>query len=303
MNKRTTAKADKAAAILVKKDPASPAIMLVDTNTPAIKAGTVFFGRKFTQDTTIPAPREGFVAGADYHVLDESGDLRIARVTGKLLVPDNCLGGFHFAPGGNAKARSGGSGEPSINPQSMWDQQHRFAGADQRGMALVEKNTSRYWGDIYLTAKDHMEGGTSQFGVTIADGDDPPQNPTGGYFKKCDYATVVAVMAHHGKTLMSTDEFRDGAYGVTEKTALGNDPKITGLDAARTSWCGWMQAAGGLWVWCHDGDPDTPRASVAGGSWLNVDYAGSQYADVDYWPDGSDGALGARGRGDHLQLV
>lgn len=41
-----------------------------------------------------------------------------------------------------------------------------------------------------------------------------------------------------------------------------------------------------------------PRASIAGGSWLNDDNAGSQYANVDNWPDNSNDNLGARGRGD-----
>ncbi len=62
-----------------------------------------------------------------------------------------------------------------------------------------------------------------------------------------------------------------------------------------------MQATGNLWVWGHDGDPDTPRASILGGSWFHDGYAGSRYANVDRWADYSAGNLGARGRSDHLQ--
>jgi hypothetical protein len=58
-----------------------------------------------------------------------------------------------------------------------------------------------------------------------------------------------------------------------------------------------------MWVWGHDGHPDMPRASIFGGSWLNGGNAGSRYANVDYWPVFSYGHIGARGRGDHLQLV
>ena len=45
-----------------------------------------------------------------------------------------------------------------------------------------------------------------------------------------------------------------------------------------------------------------PRPSIFGGSWLYDVYAGSRYADLDFWPGHSDGYIGARGRSDHLQL-
>jgi hypothetical protein len=118
-----------------------------------------------------------------------------------------------------------------------------------------------------------------------------------------DYATAVTVMARHGKGLLSFAEFAAAAYGVTEKTAHTGDPQITKLDAPRTSKWGLMQAVGNLWVWGHDGDPDAPRASVFGGSWWYGGDAGSRCAFVAYrWPGDSDDFLGARGRGDHLQL-
>lgn len=41
-----------------------------------------------------------------------------------------------------------------------------------------------------------------------------------------------------------------------------------------------------------------PRASIFGGSWINGDNAGSRYANVDNWPENSNGHLGARGRSD-----
>ncbi len=64
-----------------------------------------------------------------------------------------------------------------------------------------------------------------------------------------------------------------------------------------------MQPTGNKWQWGHDGDPDEPRASFFGGSWLYDDNAGSRYANVAcIWPESSRGNLGARGRGDHLQL-
>lgn len=41
-----------------------------------------------------------------------------------------------------------------------------------------------------------------------------------------------------------------------------------------------------------------PRASICGGSYLNDGNAGSRYANLDNWPENSNGNLGARGRGD-----
>ena len=136
-----------------------------------------------------------------------------------------------------------------------------------------------------------------------ADGNDRPTDPaTGEPFRRFDYAAACGVMKHHGKGLLSFEEFALAAYGVTEKTAANDDPHHTGLDAARTSKFGLMQATGNMWVWGHDGDPDEPRASILGGSWWYEDDAGSRCANLDYWAGHSGEGLGARGRSDHLQL-
>jgi hypothetical protein len=108
------------------------------------------------------------------------------------------------------------------------------------------------------------------------------------------------VLASHGKGVLSLEEFFAAAYGVTEKTAAGDNPKTTGLDAPRTSRFGLMQATGNMWVWGRSNDVQ-PRASLFGGSWLGGDSAGSRYAYLGCWPGLSSGDLGARGRSDHLQ--
>jgi hypothetical protein len=159
-----------------------------------------------------------------------------------------------------------------------------------------------FWCDIYLLGAKHLDHGSSRFGVTIADGNDPPQNPAGGTFAKCDFAAVSAVFKHHGKQLLGAEEFFAAAYGVTERAAAGTDPKITGVDAVRTSRFGLMQATGNMWTWGTDGHPDDPRPSLFGGSWIDGSNAGSRFAYLGYWPGGSGGDLGARGRSDHLQL-
>ena len=82
-------------------------------------------------------------------------------------------------------------------------------------MAFIEG--LKFWADIYLLASDHLTNGTSQFGVKIADGDDPPENPAGGRFAKFDYATAAAVMKHHGKGLLRAERvFMSPRSGVTE---------------------------------------------------------------------------------------
>jgi hypothetical protein len=287
-------------AALVKADPASSCLKALDRTTIAIKAGTSFNGLTFADDTPMEMPKPGLVAGCDYAVLvDASGiDVRpLDDVPGSTLV----LGGFHFAPGGNAAARAGGDEVPAINPCSLWDMNFRPACPDPRGMTLVEHQGGRFWCDIYLTAADHAPG-TSRFGVAIADGHDRPTGPDGKKYDVFDYPTACAVLASHGKGVLSLEEFFAAAYGVTEKAAAGDNPKTTGLDAPRTSRFGLMQATGNMWVWGHDGDPDEPRASFFGGSWFSGGGAGSRYAGVVYWPGYSGDVLGARGRSDHLQL-
>jgi hypothetical protein len=285
-----------AASILIKSDASLPAFKAAGRATLVIRAGTSIAGTKFAKETPVHLPGD-LEPGADYCIY--LGDR--VPAAGKAGARDIVIGGFHFAPGGNAQARGGGDTTPRINPCSIYDLNFRPACPDPRGMAFVE--AKNFWGDIYLCAADHLEGGTSQFGVTIADGRDLPQDPAGGRFRKFDYASACAVMKHHGKGLMSPDEFAAGAYGVTENSAFDTRAAKTALDAARTSKWGWMQATGNKWVWGHDGNPESPRASLFGGAWFNGSRAGSRFAFLDTWPGVSRANLGARGRSDHLQPV
>jgi hypothetical protein len=301
MKRAVKAKSQEVTALLIKKDPALPALLVTGRQAISIRADTTFNGRRFAKHT--PIRTDELKPGADYAVWVDGGisAISVTELTG---IPEggHLLGGFHFAPGGNAKACAGGDSAPAINPFSLWDLNFRPACADPRGMVLID-SPRKFWCDIYLTGADHLNNGTSKFGVTIADGDDPPGDPEGGRFPGFDYKTAVAVMKHHGKELLSLEEFFAAAYGVTEKTSCGREPKITALDVARTSKFGLMQATGNMWVWGHNGDPDMPRASVFGGSWRYVGSAGSRFADVGHWPDYSGGGLGARGRCDPCGLT
>jgi len=298
MNTKTASQA--AAPTLIRPDATAPVFKVTGRNSVVVKAGTICAGHTFAEDTPVTLDLDpGYTLGADYVVSFDGTALSVSRPTG---IPDGetLLGGFHYAPGGNAAARSGGDDIPAVNPFSLWDIAFRPACPDPRGMTLVETPNGRFWCDIYLTGADHLTNGTSKFGVTITDGNDPPRDADGRPARRFDYETAKAVMASHGKGLLGVDEFFAAAFGVTEKTSARHDPVTTGLDAPRTSRFGLMQATGNLWVWGHDADPDLPRPSIFGGAWLDGN-AGSRCAYLGDWP-GYSGSLGARGRSDHLQL-
>ncbi len=273
----------------------------------SIRAGAEFtFADGFDGfEKPFPVALPELAAGCDYYVTISAADDRVAVATLATGLPGaDVIGGFHFAPGGNAEARAGGDGEPAINPFSIWDAGFRPACPDPRGMALIEQDGMRFWCDIYLLGADHLAKGTSRHGATIADGRSLPVALDGkGKTKKLDYTTAAAIYVHHGKQLLTYDEFRIAAYGVTEKSSADDDPEKTGLDAPRTSRFGIMQATGNLWVWGTDGDPDYSRPSIFGGSWIHGDDSGSRYADLGSWPGYSNGHISARGRSDHLTLA
>lgn len=303
MTIQTDVKAEAASPHLVKADPTSPVIRITESGGIVIKAGTVFCGKSYDEDEGVPLP--SLVPGADYVIAAlNDGTLEIVRLTVG-SVPDAVIGGFHFAPGSVATARRGGDDIPQINPYSLWDRNFRPACSDPRGMALIEgAHGHKFWCDIYLLGVSHIDDGSSRFGAKIVDGSSPPIDPaTGKKLKRFEYQHAVDALAHHGKQLLSFEEFAHAAYGVTEKSAASEDPDITKLDAPRTSKFGIMQATGNLWVWGHDGDPDEPRASLLGGAWWSDGDAGSRYASVGHWPADSYEDLGARGRSDHLQLA
>jgi len=274
-----------------------PIFTVTKGDTIAIRPGAVVDGIAFHQET--PVAWDDPRVGADYAVMLIDG-----RPTAVLCadgVPPEAIGGFHNAPGWNAPARTGGRDVPRINPCSIWDAGFRPACPDPRGMALVEHSGLRFWCDIYLLGREHLRDGTSRFGVEIADGDALPQALDGqGRTAKLDYPTATVIYAHHGKQLLGAEEFFAAAYGVKERSAAATEPDTTGLDAARTSRFGIMQATGNMWVWGTDGDPDDPRPSIFGGSWLCGVLAGSRCAHLDFWPDSSSDDISARGRSDHL---
>jgi hypothetical protein len=296
----TAPKPAEAAAITLARPSPGPVFVPTDRASLIVRGGTVFYigsiNHVFDDDT--PVILHDLIIGGDYFIRLVDNVLQASLADTADL--DGVLGGFHYAPGGNATTRAGGDDVPAINPCSCWDAGYRPSCADPRGMTCVD---GKFWADIYLLNDDPADDGTSRFGKRIADGNDPPARRGGDSYGHLDRDVAVEVLAAAGKHLLSPEEFFAAAFGVTEGTSAGRDPKKTGLDALRTSRWGVMQATGNMSTWCSDGDPDRPRLAYrCGGDWDVGEFAGSRFAVVEGWPDYSAGWVGARGRSDHLQL-
>ena len=233
------------------------------------------------------------------------------------------IGGFHYAPGGNAAAQSGGNSTPQINEYSFWDLSFRPACDDPRGMTLV---AGGFWSDIYFlnTAPDVY--GTSKYGATIADGSSPPIIPLtlGGNgsttFGSLTWFEAMSIATAMGKRAFTQPQFMTAMFGVTEAASRGTDPVTTGLDAPRTSLWGVMQATGNLWTWAQDrGGPfaaaawnantegfgseyNAPNASRLGGTWGDGVNAGSRSSLWNTSASDSYSSIGLRLVCDHLQI-
>jgi len=233
------------------------------------------------------------------------------------------IGGFHYAPGGNASAQSGGNSTPQINEYSFWDLNYRPACDDPRGMTLV---AGGFWSDIYLLNTNPDVNGTSKYGETIADGSSPPIIPAtlGGNgsttYGSLTWFEAMSIAAAMGKKAFTQPQFMTAMYGVTEATDAGSDPGTTGLDADRTSRWGVMQATGNLRIWAQDrgGDYSTggwnantdgfgseynaPNVSQLGGLWTNGVNAGSRSSNWLSAASSAGNGVGLRLVCDHLRL-
>lgn len=233
------------------------------------------------------------------------------------------VGGFHYAPGGNATGTSGGDSTPAINAYSMWDLGFRPVCSDPRGMTLV---AGGFWCDIYLTGVDAITNGSSKYNVTMADGSSPPKVPTmfGGNgsttYGSYTWFEAMEMASAFGKRALTQREFMSAMYGTTEASSVGSDQGSTVLNAAYTSKWGVMQSTGVLWVWGDDrggayntggwnantegrgSEYNAPNAVLLGGGWYAGSASGSRCS---YWSDAassSNDGLGSRFCCDHLQL-
>jgi len=311
-----------------KADPSTVGFTKTGAGTASIKAGTyVFVGSTlvpFASATAITMPT--LTAGTDYAIWVKD-DATIQATTSFTSAPGSGnwrkIGGFHYAPGDNAAAQSGGNTTPQINAYSFWDLNFKPECPDPRGMTLVANS---FWSDIYLLGVDHLTNGTSKYNVTIADGASPPKIPTlfGGSgtnaYSEFNWWEAGEVMRSWGKRLARYDEFAALAYGTTEAASIGSDQNTTQWNAAYVSRWGANQvsgvmnqwgadfgggAAGAGWVNNTIGRGQTyqlPNAVYFGGSWGDGAYAGSRFSVWVFSPTYSYSSIGARGVCDHLQL-
>lgn len=323
--------------LFYKTDPTTVAFTKTGAGTVSIKAGTKVDVAgtvvTFVGATAISMPV--LTAGTDYAIWVKD-DATIQATTNFSSAPGagnwRKIGGFHYAPGGNAAAVAGGDTTPAINAYSLWDLKFRPACSDPRGMALVADS---FWSDIYLMGVDHLTNGTSKYNVTIADGSAPPKIPTkfGGNgstaYSTLNWWESSEVLQSWGKRLPTYDEFAALAYGTTEAISSGGSDVpttgVTGTGATNawnkfTSRWGVIQATGCLYVWGGEfgggaagaawaantgGRGSTyqmENAVIFGGYWGSTTESGSRCS---YWnnsPTGSLYSIGARGVCDHLTL-
>ena len=322
-----------------KLDSYSVAFTKTGEGTLSIKAGTIVAGRNivstFAAQTVVTMPT--LTAGTDYAIyLCDDGSLRadasFTAPTGYTVSNSRKIGGFHYAPGGNAAARAGGDTTPAINAYSLWDLKFRPACPDPRGMTLVADS---FWADIYLLGVDHLTNGTSKYNVSIAGGSAPPKIPTkfGGTgsdaYSTLNWWEADEVLQSWGKRSPTYDEFAALAYGTTEATSSGGSgvptTGVSGTGATNawnkfTSRWGVIQATGCVWIWGDEFGGGAAAASwtantggrgstyqmenavLFGGNWAGTSYSGSRASHWSVSPSSSSDNIGARGVCDHLIL-
>jgi hypothetical protein len=314
-----------------KADAYSVGFTTTGAGTAQIKAGTVVevAGQiiNFSSATAIVMPT--LTAGTDYAIYATTdgsvvADSNFSAPSGYTTANSRKIGGFHYAPGGNAPAQAGGNSTPQINSYSLWDLKWKPSCSNPRGMTLV---AGSFWSDIYLTGVDWYTNGTSKYNVAYADGSSPAKIPAsyGGNgssaYANYDWWNATEVVTSVGKRLPNYNEFSALAYGTTEASSVGSEQNSTVLNAAYTSRWGVIQASGVLYTWGNEfGGPYAGASWVAtplsrgsaynlsnavlfGGFWLTGSNAGSRCSDWYGAPSFSGGYIGSRAVCDHLILV
>jgi hypothetical protein len=320
--------------VLDKADYFSVIFNKTGNGTAEIKAGTntTVNGAtvEFATDTAITMP--SLTAGTDYFVYAiDDGTAEAVAATGTWPTPvasppanSRLIGGFHYAPGGNATAQSGGDTTAQINEYSFWDLKFRPSATDPRGMTLV---SGAFWVDIYLLNTDPQTNGTSKYNVRIADGNDEAIVPDafGGNgsttYSGMTWWNTAEALSAFGKRSISYREASVAFYGTTEESSAGSDPVDTILRADYTSKWGVMLSTGNMRQWGDDfGGGAGPssyeaitggrgsvylqaNAVILGGFWISGSKSGSRDALWNDSPSTSASSLGGRGACDHLLLV
>src|SRR6056297_297283 len=200
-------------------------------------------------------------AGTDYAIwVAPDGTLEAdASFTTPPTANGRRVGGFHYAPGGNASfdldAGDGGT-TPQINEYSFYDLTWRPSVADPRGLTLV--GDGAFWCGIYHLAGDHLSGPPHRFGVNPARDGNPPDLVDGsGKYPDAQPMNIFESLWYHGFRTPRVEDFQLLAFGTNEAASRGSDPGTTGLpggstDAQFTSHWGVIQSTGVIALWSND---------------------------------------------------
>ena len=242
------------------------------------------------------------------------------------------VGGFHYAPGGNAPlsatgdwgTHNGGNTTAQINEYSFWDLKWKPSAADPRGLTLVNNS---FWTGMYLMSNGDGAGPLHRYNVNpCRDGNAPfkPYATTPTRYSNAIPMNIFEVLAYNGFRAPDVNEFQLLAVGVNEQRSIGGSgPGNTGIVTDRsknqqTSAWGVFDATGVLLVWGRDSLPDNvqdnnvtqgrsnnvwriSRFADLGGGWFNGADSGSRCVGTNT-ASFSFANRGGRGVCDHLIL-
>lgn len=201
-------------------------------------------------------------AGTDYAIWTETdGSL---QASSNHTTPPSAnarkVGGFHYAPGGNASfdldAGDGGT-TPQINEFSFYDLKWRPSAADPRGLTLV--GDGAFWTGIYLMSANHLTGPVHKYNVNPCRDGNPPELPDGsGNYPDAQPSNIFEALQYHGFRAPNYQEFQLLAYGTDEARSIGGsgpgntgDVSDRGKDQQTSHW-GVFDSTGVLLVWGTD---------------------------------------------------
>jgi hypothetical protein len=217
------------------------------------------------------------------------------------------LGGFHYAPGGNATlsvtgdwtTHNGGDTTEQINEYSFYDLKWKPSVIDPRGLTLVNNS---FWTGMYLMS-DGASAPLHKYNVSpCRDGNAPfkPYATTPTRYSNAAPMNIFETLKYNGFSAPNHNEFQLLALGVNEQRSIGgSDPGNTGIVTDRnknqqTSAWGVFDATGVLIVWGRDSLPDDTqdnnvtqgrsnnvfrisRFGALGGGWNGISFSGSRY--------------------------
>lgn len=289
--------------LFYKSDKSSPAFIKTGNGTASIKAGTILKVAQqvfnFNSNTAITMPT--LTSGTDYAIYVCSdgtvrADSNFTSPTGYTTLNSLKIGGFHYAPGGNATAQAGGNTTPQINEYSFYDPQWKPVALDPRGMSCIN---GAFWRDIYFFNNNPDVNGTSKYNQIIADGASPPKIPAllGGNgsttLTTFTWFEAARIAACYGKQLITLEQQIISSFGTTEASSVGTDQGSTVWNAAYVSKFGINQCSGVMWTWLADrggayntagwsadtngfgSSYNAPNAALGGGNWGNGLHSGS----------------------------